>query len=188
LYAVLHLIRLSVIPYFKQIRHRHIQNNESEHISQGNDADGNTGNKPGGIDHEGGKLGSHPAIPKVLHHEHPTTTDQNDHKPDDPSLYQKVDDPLGDEWYPGEYTVDDKVLVIPHSRYGTKVHQIYEAKPGNFLGPRKTLAEQVPENYIHKNKNDHKRQKKGDQNSHGLKKGIQKLFHQTPLVSLFCYY
>jgi hypothetical protein len=187
LYAVLHLIRLGVIPYFKQVRHRHLQNYESEYIHQGNDADGNAGDKSGGVNHEGGKLGSYPAIPKVLHHEHPTATGQNEHKPDDPGLDQKVDDPLGDDRYTGEYAVDDKVLVIPHGLNGTQVHQIYEAKTGNFLGPRKAFAEQVPENYIHKNKNDHERQKKGDQNSYSLKKGIQKLFHQTPLVSCFSY-
>jgi hypothetical protein len=74
------------------------------------------------------------------------------------------------------------VLVIPHGPDRTQVDQIYEAKPGDFLGPGKAFAEQVPERHIHKNEEYHNRQKKGNEHFNSLKKGIQNIFHQLPLI------
>jgi hypothetical protein len=68
------------------------------------------------------------------------------------------------------------VLVVPHGPDGTQVHQVYKAKPGNFLGPRKTLAKEVSKNHIHKDKDYHGRQKEGNENFNTPEKGIQKLF------------
>jgi hypothetical protein len=64
------------------------------------------------------------------------------------------------------------MLVIPHGPDGTQVYQIYETKPGYFLGPCKPFAEQVPEYNIHKNEEYHNRQKEGNENFNGLKKSI----------------
>jgi hypothetical protein len=64
------------------------------------------------------------------------------------------------------------MAVIPHGPDGAQVHEVYEAKPGDFLGPRKTPAKEVPKNHIHKDEDYHDRQKKGNENFDGLEKGI----------------
>jgi hypothetical protein len=119
-----------------------------------------------------------------LEHEHPTAPSQDEHEPDDPKLHHAINDPLRKNRYSGKYTVDDKVLVIPHGAYGTQVYQIYEAKPGYFLGPSEPFAEQVAEYHIHKDEDYHNRQKKGNKNFNRLKKGVQNFFHQTLLILL----
>jgi hypothetical protein len=64
------------------------------------------------------------------------------------------------------------MLVIPHGPDGTQVHQVYEAKPGNFLGPGKAFAEQVPEHHVHKDEDYHDHQEKSNENFNSPKKGI----------------
>jgi hypothetical protein len=173
LYAFLHLIRLRIIPDFKQIGDRHFHNDQAEHICQGDNPNGDAGDKSGCVNQIGGEMGSHPAIPEILQHKQPTAPGQNEHKPDNSDLHQKVDDLLGDTRHPGQDTVDDKVLVVPHGHNGTQVYEVYEAKSGDFLGPRETLAEQVPENHVHKDKDYHNSQKKRDENFNGPEKDIQ---------------
>jgi hypothetical protein len=176
LYALLHLIRFRVVPDLKQIGDRHFQNNKAEQVYQGDNPNGNTGYKSRRVYKKSREFSGYPVVIQILDNQTPASPCQNDHEPDNPGLYQKVDDPLGDTGYPRQDAVDDKVLVVPHGPDGTQVHQVYEAKPGDFLGPRKTLAKDVPKHHIHKDKDYHDRQKEGNENFNTPEKGIQKLF------------